>query len=104
MTFLTHPPLAPSGNLVATLLSPHFLLICWLPNCRGPGLVFYCGKRLRAGFSFFQILWDRKSGELFQKFNEISRMHTTGIKKPMFPDIFAKKAINFVRKKSPHDV
>jgi len=56
MNFLTDPTLTPFGNLVATLLSPHFLIICWLPNCRGAGLVFYCGKRLGAGFSFFTFV------------------------------------------------
>jgi hypothetical protein len=55
---------------------------------------------LGAGFSFFSNLWDPKSGELFQKFNKISRMHTTEKKNPKIPDIFAKKARNFIRKKS----
>jgi hypothetical protein len=47
---------------------------------------------LGAGFSFFPNLWDRKSGELFQKFNKISRMHTTEEKKiKNFPILLPKK-------------
>jgi hypothetical protein len=57
------------------------------------------GKGCGQGF-LFSNLWDRKSGELFQKFNKISRMYTTEKKNPKFRDTFAKNARNFIRKES----